>query len=179
MIEIWKDIEGYEEFYQVSNLGRVRSLDRVVDSGKGGTKRLKGRIIKQHRCGTNRYLMVMLSKMAEHRNCTVHKLVASAFLGACPEGMEVLHGVGGRFDNRLCNLRYGTRSENQLDRLRDGTQSNKSIRRSDGVEFSSAFEAERVTGVKRSTISAVCNKYVNPNTGKRRLTAGGYSWEFI
>lgn len=178
MNEKWKDIPGYEGYYQVSDLGRVRSLDRIIKVTGLGERLLKGRILKQHNHGTNKYLMVMLSKEAKHTNRTVHSLVASAFLGLCPGGYEVLHGRGGKLDNRLCNLKYGTRSENQFDRLRDGTQNNKPVRRGDGRVFSSAYEAGRETGVTPGSISAVCNKYVRPN-GKRRFTAGGYSWEFI
>jgi len=178
MNEIWKDVVGYEGAYQVSNLGRVRSLDRTVKVTNLGERRLKGRILKQHNYGTNKYLMVVLSKEAKHTNRTVHSLVAASFLGPCPDGCEVLHGLGGKLDNRLRNLKYGTKSENQFDRLRDGTQNNKPVRRGDGKVFSSAYEAGRETGVVPSSISAVCNKYVRPN-GKRRLTAGGYYWEFI
>jgi hypothetical protein len=52
----------------------------------------------------------------------VHKLVAEAFLGPCPEGQEVRHGPKGRYCNELENLCYGTRKENMADTLRDGTR---------------------------------------------------------
>ena len=170
--------------YQVSDLGRVRSLDRVVPDGRGFTKRLKGRALIQTNAGTNRYLMVMLSKESKHKNCTVHTLVAKAFLGPCPVGMEVLHGDEGALDNHLSNLRWGTRSENQLQRAQDGTQTNRPVRREDGREFTSPLEAQRLTGVQASSIRAVCSKYLRPPrtdrpNSRRRFKAGGVSWEFI
>jgi hypothetical protein len=177
----WRDIPNYEGYYQVSNYGDVRSLDRTVPqhNHNAHTKTLKGKIIKQHNCGTNHYLTVTISKDSVHKLFTVHSLVALAFIGEPPSGKEILHGVGGKLDNRLCNLSYGTRSENAFDRLRDGTQTNRPVMRSDGTEFSSIEEAARLTGVCRSTVSAACNNYVNPATGKRRLTAGGFKWKFI
>jgi hypothetical protein len=178
MTETWKDVAGYEGLYQVSNLGRVRSLDRVVPDSRGWTRKIKGRILKTQNTGNNKYWMLILSKEGIHETFTVHKLVASAFLGPCPKGMEILHGVEGKEVNTPSNLRYGTRSENAFDRLRDGTQSNRPVRRSDGRDFTSPSEAHRLTGIQASSIRAVCSKYISPN-GKRRLTAGGFSWEFI
>jgi len=64
------------------------------------------------------YLRLSLAGATRH----VHRLVLEAFDRPCPPGMEVLHGPGGRTDNRLANLRYGTRSENLgADKHRDGT----------------------------------------------------------
>jgi hypothetical protein len=122
--------------------------------------------------------MLVLSKEGVLETFTVHKLVANTFLGPCPKGMEILHGVEGKEVNTPYNLHYGTRSENALDRSRDGTQIIRPVRRSDGREFTSSSEAHRLTGVDASGISAVCSKYIKPNGG-RRLNAGGFSWEFI
>lgn len=169
--EEWRDIEGYEGFYQVSDQGRVRSVDRFVKDGKGGQTRRASKILTPHAGGGKPYLKVVLSKESKHKSCTVHGLVANAFLGKRPPRMEILHGPKGQLDNSVCNLRYGTPSENQIDRLRDGQHLGKPVRRSDGVVFNTAMEAERATGVASQSISAVCRK--------RRQTAGGYSWEFI
>ena len=79
MEEIWKDIEGYEGLYQVSNLGRVKSLSRLVDKGKYGTIYTKERILKNQKVNVN-YLFVILSKDGKHKNMTVHRLMAKAFL---------------------------------------------------------------------------------------------------
>lgn len=178
MIEEWRDIAGYEGHYQVSDLGRVRSLDRVVIGGRWGKQKRKGIVLKHSSSGTSPYQAVILCVGAKHKRCTVHRLVAVAFLGPCPSGQEVRHGPSGKQDNRLTNLSYGTRSQNQLDRYRDGTGVNKPVRRGDGQEYSSAAEAARETGGCANSVGLVCRKYVSPN-GLRYLTTGGFSWEFI
>jgi hypothetical protein len=121
--ETWRPI-SWAPNYEVSDLGRVRSLDREVgvianDSEikqrPAHCKRLKGRVLRP---GIGRYA----SANVAGKQVLVHRLVAEAFLGPCPEGHIVRHGPGGPLDNRLCNLSYGTPSDNNgADRLRDGT----------------------------------------------------------
>lgn len=122
--ERWLPVSGFEGLYEVSDLGRVRSLDRgiVVEMWYGTTVRhYPGRILKPNvGIGTRGYPKVGLSRNSEHTGRLVHQLVMEAFCGPCPPGMEVLHGPGGKLDARLSNLRYGTRSENIRDRTRDG-----------------------------------------------------------
>ena len=171
MVEKWKDVVGYEGYYQVSDQGRVRSVDRVVKHKKNGPTRLRGRILQpspRNKCG---HLSVVLSKDNVKQALMVHTLVTRAWLGLCPEGMEVRHGVGKETDNRVENLCYGTRAQQYLDRVRDGTQGRKPVRRSDGVEFINVGFAARETRGNHSHICAVCR-------GQRK-TAGGYGWEYV
>lgn len=178
MKEEWRDIPGYKGYYQVSNLGRVRSLDRVVKR-LGRDKRLKGRVLKTKLAGKNRdYHNLALHKEGSANYFNVHKLVALVFLGPTPEGMEVLHGEEGSKVNSVSNLRYGTRAENCQDTFKYGKGHSRPVRRSDGKEFNSAKQAEKLTGINCANISAVCNKYIRPS-GAPVLTAGGFSWEFI
>lgn len=83
----------------------------------------KGALLKQHWIGYpgRQYLKVALYRDGKSKHISVHRLVMRAFVGAPPEGMEVRHGPGGRADNRLANLSYGTHVENVRDRWRDGT----------------------------------------------------------
>lgn len=111
MTERWlpvKDHPGYE----VSDLGRVRSVDRVILSrsrgGKLCTKVLRGQILKQAKRGA--YRAVSLGKNS--RNLSVHRLVATAFVGAAKEGMEVNHIDGVTCNNRSKNLEWVTRNQN-------------------------------------------------------------------
>jgi hypothetical protein len=175
--ETWKDITGYEGYYQVSDLGRVRSLDRVITDCLNRTRRSKGRVLSPGLSSSN-HLLVMLCVECVHVSYLVHRLVARAFLGPCPEGHEVCHGPTGALDNTLKNLRYGTRSDNYQDRIRDGVDNGKPVRRSDGRQFQSQKEAERLTRVNGSHIAAVCKKTPLPS-GNPRLTAGGFGWEYI
>lgn len=119
--EAWLPVAGYEDLYQVSSLGRVRSLDRTVPHRYSGQVRLKGRVLKPAPCPPFGYLMVNLSSGGIERTALVHQLVTVAFHGPRPPGMEVLHGPGGRLDNRAANLSWGTPSANQQDKRRDGT----------------------------------------------------------
>lgn len=111
-VEAWKPVVGYEGLYEVSSLGRVRSLPRR--GAAGGLLTLsptKGCL----------YLKVGLTRNSVTRTPKVHTLVARAFLGPYPDDQEVCHGPGGPRDNRLVNLSYGTHAKNMgPDRRRDG-----------------------------------------------------------
>lgn len=114
--EVWADIPGEEDYYQVSNLGRVRSKDRFVRRSCGGEKRVAGQILSQL-ITPNGYCQVFLWRGGKRRVFLVHKLVLLAFVGACPDNMETRHINSIRTDNRLCNLAYGTHSENVIDTI--------------------------------------------------------------
>lgn len=114
--EQWKDIEEYEGYYQVSDRGRVRSLDRDAHHGPhGGTKRVKGRMLSTRgRAGRpdGGYPTVSLHKEGEMNSRYVHHLVARAFIGECPDGHQINHKNGIKADNRLENIEYVTPAEN-------------------------------------------------------------------
>ena len=127
--EIWKDVPGYEGRYQVSNVGRVKSLDRIVcQVNRWGTiskNRLPGRIRKlTPTAGRDNqdYLGVALRKQGKKtRLFLVHRLVLETFVGRCPKGKVCCHADGDSKNNRVENLRWGTRSENEQDKLKHGT----------------------------------------------------------
>jgi len=116
MNEIWKDIPGYEGAYQVSDQGRVRSLDRDVSrKHRWGPHmevwRYKGKILSARAKGCG-HLNVSLGAGNTH---LVHRLVLLAFVGFPDAGHECLHINGIPSDNRLVNLRWGSRYENRAD----------------------------------------------------------------
>ena len=119
-MEIWKDIPGYERRYQVSDLGRVRSLDRMVrtvaKNRAEAVRRTRGTLLKPQRHPQG-YAQVNL----ERRTHIVGPLVLAAFVGARPEGMECAHGDGVKTNNRLGNLRWATPASNSADRVTHGT----------------------------------------------------------
>lgn len=124
--EIWRPVVGYEGLYEVSDLGRVRSLDRMVDHGRyrAGHRRLqRGRVLRPGHSGRkgNQYRVVQLCCEGAVLARTVHLIVLDAFRGPCPEGMEGCHGDGDREHNTLANLRYDTPAANQADRVKHGT----------------------------------------------------------
>ncbi len=117
-IEEWRPVSGYEGAYEVSDQGRVRSVDRVDSAGR----RLRGRLLSAH--PKPFYLSVTLSAAGVHRYFYVHRLVAYAFL-PIPEGAkEVCHGDGNRSNNSLDNLRWDSHSSNQLDMVTHGNHRN-------------------------------------------------------
>lgn len=125
--ERWLPVIGYEGLYEVSDLGRVRSLDRLVGGPYGPASRIfPGRVLAlQINRGSKGYPFVFLYREGRGQHCAVHILVLTAFDRPCPPGTEALHGPGGKSDASIANLRWGTRSENVgADRLRDG-QSNR------------------------------------------------------
>ena len=113
--EIWKDILGYEGKYQVSNMGRVKSLDRSVIDKKGRNHITVGRIMKPVADKQTGHMRIGLWKNSKRRVLYVHRLVMEAFVGECLNGMEVCHNDGDSANNRLDNLRYDTRHENMID----------------------------------------------------------------
>lgn len=117
--EQWRPIPGREGVYEVSDLGRVRSLDREITTRAGVKKIQRGRILKP---GMNRrHRHVALCDGYQCKSYRVHRLVMEAFVGPLPEGKEVRHRDDNPDNNQLSNLVYGTRSENLLDRVRNGT----------------------------------------------------------
>lgn len=105
--EQWLTVAGFEGYYEVSDLGRVRSVRA-------------GRCLKA--CiGASGYEQVDLSLHGKARSVNVHQLVATAFLGPAKPGMQVCHSDGDRRNNRALNLRYGTPAENNADKARHGT----------------------------------------------------------
>lgn len=123
--EKWLPVVGWEGIYEVSDMGRVKSLSRVIPDSRCGQRRVPERIMKGQTALPLPYVRVTLSdKQSGRKGLTapgVHQLVAAAFLGPPPTGHEVCHGNGDPTDNRLANLRYGTRKENHADRILHGT----------------------------------------------------------
>lgn len=124
--EEWRPVPGAEGRYEVSSLGRVKSLKRVVSCGmrKGKTahRTVPEKILKLGR-DSDGYAQVLIAAREgdKFKNTKVHQLVALVFLGPRPEGEWVLHGPNGKDDNSVQNLYYGTPAQNVKDKWRDGT----------------------------------------------------------
>ena len=125
-VETWKAIPGWEELYEVSDQGRVRSKDRVVYAHYSPTfeyagRRRRGKILRAS-LNPKGYPMVTLGRNVNERSPrTVHALVMLTFVGPRPVGKEVRHLNGDSRDARLSNLAYGTHSENMRDCIAHGT----------------------------------------------------------
>lgn len=108
---IWKDIPGYEGYYQVSNTGEVRSLDRVVYKSDGVFQKRYGRLLP-HKENKDGYRIVRLSKDGVRKQFNVHSLVAKTFVSGYFEGAEVNHKDCGRTNNVPENLEWVTHFDN-------------------------------------------------------------------
>lgn len=114
MDEEWRTIPGYEG-YEVSDLGRVRSIDRLDARGR----RRKGAMLSQA-LQKSGHLTVSISGGGSRRTVGTHVVVLEAFVGPRPEGMDACHWNDVPADNRLSNLRWDTRSANVRDSVRNG-----------------------------------------------------------
>jgi hypothetical protein len=123
--ERWRPVPGYEGWYEVSDLGRVRSGAR--------NRALKPYTVKS---GHQR---VTLSKQNVRRSAHIHRLVLTAFLGPAPTGMEVCHNDGDPANNLLSNLRWDTKKGNAQDRRRHGNDAHARLTHCpQGHEYSAA-----------------------------------------
>ena len=160
MIEVWKDIIGYEGLYQVSDQGRIKSLPR---------KGTKGGIIKLHTRGNdNKYLRAALTKDHKTKWFSVNRLVAQHFLEDYSEDLQVDHINNNPQDNRAINLQMLTAHENVMKE-----QAHKVLCVETGQIFNCKADALEWLGKTRKSgeLSRVCD-YENK-------TAGGYHWQRV
>lgn len=110
-MEIWKDIKGYEGYYQVSNMGDVRSLDRLVTRSDGVVSPKKGGILVKIE-NNDGYYQIKLCKNGINKTNRVHRIVLETFDPTDKDGMEVNHIDCNRKNNKLENLEWKTHLEN-------------------------------------------------------------------
>lgn len=177
MQEIWKDIEGYEGLYQVSNLGRVRSLDRYIPHKRYGLQFRKGKLlVPTKRKKTEKYLAVHLTKNQKQKTIAIHTLVATVFLGPA-NGLEVNHKDENPTNNCVDNLEWTTHRNNMnhnglLQRIEQPKKKKVDAYDKQGnlcFSFDSVCEAGR-NGFNTNAI-------FNNIKGKAK-TSGGYIWKF-
>lgn len=118
MLEIWKDIKGYEGLYQISNFGRIKSLPKKRINGTNFYIQ-KEKILKPQ-LKTKRYLGINLTKNKMHKNFLVHRLVAEAFIDNPYDLPQVNHKDCNKLNNNINNLEWCTQEENLNHALRNG-----------------------------------------------------------
>lgn len=180
MTEIWKPIEGFEGHYEVSNTGKIKSLERQRITKGGGTTLSPERLLKQ-KINKFGYCTVCLFKNAKRKYCMVHRLVAFAFIPNPENKPEINHKDGNKFNNSVHNLEWNTPLENKRHAYANGLNGGEHITHRRQVDqydmernfiatYSSIAEAARHTGARNSSIWMCCNH--------RYKTAGNYIWSY-
>ena len=119
MPEIWKDVLGYETHYEISDLGKLRSKERLAPCRGGKTRKVKP-ALKKLFLNKNGYQITTLSLGGVLWTVTVHQLVAQAFLPNFKKGIEINHKDGDKANNAITNLEISNPSHNQLHAVRTG-----------------------------------------------------------
>lgn len=185
--EEWRDVVGYEGLYQVSNLGRVKSLTKLVRY-KGKKPRVYyEKIIKNYKTSSG-YRFVFLYRDTKSAQIYVHRLVAKAFLQNLDNLCDINHIDGCKTNNSVDNLEWCTRSENIKHAYDKGLRNvyiDKAIKKIskkvvqysiDGnlvAEYPSAMEAAKQNKYNQSSISLYCR-----GENKRFKTYKGFIWKY-
>lgn len=179
MDEIWKDVLGFEGYYQVSNLGRVKSLSRFVNRLRG--KKFINEKIKINKSSHAKYMLVQLIKDGKNHQKLLHRLLAEAFIPNPNNYPCVNHINAQKKDNRLENLEWCTYSQNNRHaydlNLKKG-RNRKPVLQFDKSgnllnRFVSTYEAYKQTAIRH--ISEVANE---KTASKYYQSAGGYVWKY-
>lgn len=174
MNEAWKAVSGYEGIYEISNLGRVKSLKRKCPY-QDGFRTKPERILKTNIINGG-YAQVTLEKSGTRKSLLVHRLVAMAFIPNPEAFPQVNHINGNKTDNRAENLEWCTAKENMVHSVVNCLRSDLKpvvMLSKDGCivrKFNGLKEAARSTGIARQNIRFCCNH--------ERRTAGGYFWRW-
>ena len=162
--EIWKSVVGYEGAYEVSNLGRVRSVTRIRKAACGSTAVIRGIELAIRENTTNRYLLVRLNKDGQCRHKLVHRLVAEAFIPNPNNLPQINHKDENPHNNRWDNLEwcdqyynnhYGTAKERAA-KTRGYPVVQMDMDGNEIARFYSAKEAARSIGKSQAAISRAC-----------------------
>lgn len=188
MEEIWKDVKDYEEYYQVSNKGRLRSKDRITQNRNGKIIK-KGKILK---CGTSKgYKVTELIKNGKRKSFYLHRLIAREFIPNVENKPCINHIDCNRKNNDIRNLEWVTYKENTAHMIMLGRE-NKNEKWHDGIKkHIETLKKEIVrinlyTGEKKfySYLNQVREDGFNPANvcyacqGKYK-TSKGYEWKYL
>jgi hypothetical protein len=171
--EEWRDIAGYEGFYQVSNLGRVRGLPKVWSTGKFGRLKINlGERVLNGSVNSWGYRSIQLSVSGYKKDFLVHRLVAESFIWKPCNKNTINHIDGDKLNNVVGNLEWVTQADNNAHALKTGLRKGKSVMCNEtGEKFESVKEASKHLGILATSISAMIK-------GRYKQT-GGYTFSLV
>ena len=175
--EKWRDIPGYEGYYQVSDLGRVRSLDRVIPHRGNGKQFCKGTVLRLMETSKG-YRWVGLGRRNTVSISCVHTLVALAFIGPRPAGHHVHHVDGDRADNRIENLSYVDARKHVSEHMRGNSKAKGSKHGQAKLDETKVAEIKRLLATGQYETGKIAEMY-----GVSRGAIGGIkrglNWKHI
>jgi hypothetical protein len=184
MNEVWKPIAGYEGLYEISSIGRVKSLGRTI-TDRGHNYRvdrvrvISGRILRQTRQSVGYLCVRLCSSDTTITTVLVHRLVAKAFLVSSIERNEVNHINGDKKDNRVCNLEWCTHAENQRHAFSTGLVSHQCGSQKGSAKLNEA----KVADIKRMIAAGMTNvdiaKLYGVSTAPISYIRTGKAWTHV
>ncbi len=186
--EVWRPIFNNSDYYEVSNLGNIRSVFRVIKKADGFFQKTKGKILKANPSG-NEYLRVSLNLNGIQKYYPVHRIVALTFIPNPENKCCTNHKNGIKTDNRVENLEWVTKSENAIHSFRvlknkahftprHLNKRNRPVSQHDKItgklikKFINAMEAQEQTGIWNTDIGAAAK-------GIKLKSAGGFKWKYL
>jgi hypothetical protein len=181
MKEIWMDISGYEDFYQCSNFGRIKSLGRIILKSNGIKYTAKERILSPG-LDSYGYLQVPLTNSnKERKTFLVHRLVCTAFLGA--SDMDINHKDGVKINNHVSNLQYCTKSENMLHAYKLGLKKICTFHGPDRRHPATKFTEENVKSMiekahNGTPLKSIAEEFETSSVYVKRIVQGR-NWKYL
>jgi len=191
MVKIWKDIKGYEGYYQISNTGQVKSIFRKVPNKLNRVQVYKEKILKPTKTSNGYYMIDLYDNKNNRKKHSIHRLVCFAFVENTNNNYRyVNHKDGNKLNNNYLNLEWCTSSQNNKHAYdiglkigyfkgKMGEENPKSKRVTQLTltgnmirSYYSISEASRETGIASSNIGYVCRNV-------KYKSAGGFLWKFM
>lgn len=164
MKEIWKDINGFEGLYQISNLGRVKSIRNNI-------------ILKQTYCKSN-YLKVKLSKNCKQKTIQVHRLVTETFIPNPDNKPQVNHIDGNKENNHIDNLEWVTAKENTEHAIKIGISNKPITKKVFKLDLQGNVLCKYNSIKEAAEKNKGCYNNIPHACSGRYKTAGGYKWKY-
>lgn len=169
--ELWLPVIGYEGYYEVSNLGSVRSLSKVVNcNNNGGVRRVFGKLLRSSIKGN--YKSVVICKGSSERTVNIHRLVAESFIPG--SGAVVRHLDGNPLNNAAENLAWGSHKDNEADKARHGRVPKGESHHNSILNEKIVLEIRRLHSIGHTQMNI--SRYLGINRGTIGNVIRGKTW---